>query len=851
MTTLISDLRFAIRTLLKSPGFAAVAIVSLALGIGANTAIFQLIDAVRLRTLPVKSPQELAELRIGDMTHARGNWLRDASVTNPLWEQIRQRQQVFSEIFAWADEDVNLSPTGQAHFAKRLWVSGNFFDALGVRPMLGRVFTPDDDRRGCGLAGAVISYGFWQREFGGSASVIGRKILVGWAGTVEVIGVTPPSFFGLEVGRQFDLAMPICSVATSDEKRLDSGTTWWLTVMGRLKPGVSVAQADAHFQAISPGIFEATLPADYPPVSVKPYLAMKLNAIPAGGGLSSLRDQYSTPLGLLLAIAGLVLLIACANLANLMLARASAREREIAVRLAIGASRARLIQQLMTEGLLLAMAGAGAALFLARELSRFLVAFLGAGDNSVFLDVRPDWRVFGFTAFLALVTCVFFALAPALRATRAQPGDVLKSGSRGMTAGRERFGLRRVLVASQIALSLVLMVGALLFVRSLKNLMTVEPGFRESGILIARVSYGWLDLPPNRYAFSGGIWWSTYKPFRAWTRRPKLRSLPAVMGKSWINTMWMDGSDVSNGRDIFRSLVGPGYFHTIGTPLLAGREFDERDTPTSQNVAIVSEEFAREFSLGPNPIGKRFWIEKTPIGGYAEIACEIVGVAKNSKYRDLRQEFMPVAYFPMSQFPQPVTGFNVLIRSGVGLDALTPSVRRAISDVNPNIGYSFSVFKTRIEESLLRERLMAILSGLFGGLAVLLATVGLYGVISYTVARRTNEIGIRIALGAGRSSVMGLIWRETGLLLAVGLGAGVLIALAGRSRGGGVAIRIAAERSANVCCGGKCAGCRGIGRELCTGEAGGEGGSDGRVAARVGRTRSPRDPHAIPTRSPP
>jgi predicted permease len=255
-------------------------------------------------------------------------------------------------------------------------------------------------------------------------------------------------------------------------------------------------------------------------------------------------------------------------------------------------------------------------------------------------------------------------------------------------------------------------------------------------------------------------------------------SLPVVDGHNWINTMWMDGSDVSNGRDIFRSLVGSGYFHTIGTPLLAGREFDERDTPTSQNAAIVSEEFARVFSLGPDPVGKKFWIERTPIGGYAEIACEIVGVVKNSKYRDLRQDLVPVAYFPISQFPQPVTGFNVLIRSRVGLDALTPSVRRAISDVNPNIGYSFSVFKTRIEESLLRERLMAILSGLFGGLAVLLATVGLYGVISYTVARRTNEIGIRIALGAGKANVIGLILRETGMLLAVGLGAGVAISLA-------------------------------------------------------------------------
>lgn len=770
------DLRYALRILLVSPVFSIAAVVSLALGIGANTAIFQLLDAVRLRTLPVKSPESLVELRVSDMTHARGNWLRDNALTNTLWEAIRKRQQVFSEIFAWADEPFNISTSQEARIVRGLWVSGNLFEALGIHPILGRVFTSTDDHRGCGLTGAVISYGFWQREFGGNLSVIGRKIMLDKT-SVEVIGVAPASFFGLEVGRQFDLALPICA---GGDERLDSGTTWWLTVMGRLKPGLSLVQAEARFQAISSGIFETTLPVDYPPISVRPYLAMKLITIPASGGRSLLREQYSTTLGLLLAIAGLVLLIACANLTNLLLARASAREREIALRRAIGASRAHLIQQLMTEGLLLAVSGAGAALFLASALSRFLVSFLSSGDTSVFLDVHPDWRVFTFTAILALLTCVLFALAPALRATQASPAYVLKSG-RGMTPGSQRFGVRRILVVAQIAVSLVLLVAALLFVRSLRNLTTLEPGFKTRGILLAHVSYGQLDIPPSRLSFVRHELIERVRAIPGVNDAAETASVP-INGNAWTNNMWLDASDSGHGREISRSLVGAQYFRTLGTPLLAGREFDDRDTPTSMNAAIVSEAFARTFSLGPNSVGKKFWIEKTPY--VPQSVYEIVGVVKNSKYRDLRQDFLPVAFFPMSQFRQPLLGGTLVIRSGTSLDALTQSIRRVIVDVNPNIQYFFSVFQTQIEESLLRERLMAMLSGLFGVLAVLLATVGLYGVIAYTVARRTNEIGIRIALGAGRGAVVGLILRETGLLLAGGLGAGLLLSLAlGRAAG--------------------------------------------------------------------
>ena len=395
---MFQDLRYGVRMLLKNRSFTIVAILSLALGIGANTAIFQLIDAVRLRTLPVKAPQELAEVHLSDMKGMRGGIGRPSSVTNLIWEQIRERQQAFTGIFAWGADSVNLAPGGEVRPARLLYISGDFFNTLGLQPKLGRLFTTTDDQRGCAAPGLVISHAFWQREYAGDANVIGRKLTLA-DHSFEIIGVTPASFFGLEVGRSFDLALPICAVPlVRGNDRFLSGIIWWLTVTGRLKPGWSLEQANAHTQAISPGLFEAALPVNYPSPSVKDYLGSKLIAVPAGSGVSQLREEYEQPLWLLLAIGGLVLLIACANLANLLLARASAREREIATRQALGGSRGRLIRQLLVESLLLAGVGAGFGVALAMALSRFLVAFLSTTDNPVFLDLVPDWRVLGFAA---------------------------------------------------------------------------------------------------------------------------------------------------------------------------------------------------------------------------------------------------------------------------------------------------------------------------------------------------------------------------------------------------------------------------------------------------------------------
>ena len=767
------DVCYSVRVLGKSPGFTAVAILSLALGIGANTAIFQLLDAIRLRMLPVRAPQELAEIRVTDMTGARGSINRDNSVTYPIWEQIRRRQQAFSGIFAWSDGLLNLSPSGEVRMAQSLWVTGEFFPTLGIKPVLGRLFTPADDYRGCDIPGAVISYSFWQSEYGGDPSAIGRKLSLNGR-SAEVIGVTPSGFTGLEVGRAFRVAVPVCSVDALWFKALDSGTFWWLAAMGRLKPGWSLERATAQLNSMSAGAFEASLPPNYPAVSVTKYLNMKLTALPAGTGVSQLRDRYSDPLWMLLAIAGLVLLIACANLANLMLARASGRDREIAVRLAIGASRKRLVAQLMTESSVIAVAGAGLGLLAAYRLSRALVLLLGAGNGSAYLNLDIDWRVFAFTCVLAILTCLLFGLAPALRATTGGPSSVLKSSGRGITTDREKFGLRRFLVAAQIALSLVLLVGALLFAGSLRNLLRAQTGFRQDGILIANLSFARADASQVRVLSFQRALLARIQGGHGVISVADTSVIP-IGGSSWSNRTWMDGADSARSRDVLFSRISPGYFRTLGTPLLDGRDFDDRDMPASQKVAIVNEAFARRVANMANPVGQRFRVEATP--STPEMVYEIIGVAGNTKYRTLRENFEPVFYLPLSQDPSPALGDQLLIRSNLSPSELIPAVRRAIGEADPNAHFSFQEYKALIDESLLPERLMATLSSAFGVLAALLSAIGIYGVISYLVARRRNEIGIRMALGANRREIIFMILRETGRVLMIGLAVGTVLSL--------------------------------------------------------------------------
>jgi predicted permease len=774
---MIHDLRFAIRMLLKSRGFTTVAVLSLALGIGANTAIFQLLDAVRLKMLPVPAPQQLAEVRIADMTGARGSFNSQYNaVSNPIWEQIKNRQQGFSSVFAWGRRDFNLAQGGEVRLAKALWVSGDFFNVLGVQPELGRVFSASDDIRGCSTPGVIISHAFWQHEYGGEKNVVGRKLTLG-DHSFEILGVTPASFFGLEVGKSFDVALPICAegIIVGKNSRLDSGTSWWLMVTGRLKSGWSMEQASANLQAISPALFETTLTANYPPVNVKNYLGFKLEAVAAGTGYSALRENYDRPLWLLLAIAALVLLIACANLANLLLARASAREREMAVRQAMGASRGRLIRQLLAESLLLAVVGAALGGFLAQALSRFLVSLLSTANNAVFLDLAPDWRVLGFTAGVAAITCMLFGLTPALRATRIAPGAAMKASGRGLTAGRERFSLRRALVVAQVALSLVLVASAVLFSRSLSKLLTVDAGFQPGGVLIASVGLGRLNMPPERWIDFRRELLERIKSISGVGDASEANLVP-LGGDSTNNNVWIDGTDGQVKADTSISRIAPDYFKTLQTPLLAGRDFNNLDSMAAPKVAIVNETFARKILNGANPVGQRLRIEATPTD--PETVYEIVGLVKDTKYTDLREDFGPIAFFACSQDPRPGSGGLFLIRSNLTQAEITAAVKHVLVEANPAINISFQGFKTIIEESLLRDRLMATLSGFFGLLALLLASIGLYGILSYGVVSRTKEIGIRMALGAESRVVLSLILREALLLVLAGLSVGLPVVFA-------------------------------------------------------------------------
>jgi putative ABC transport system permease protein len=771
------DLRHAVRLLGQSPMFTLVAIASLALGIGANTAIFQLIDAVRLRSLPVHEPSELVSVQLADNTKMRGSQASlYSALTNTVWEKLRDNQQIFSGVLAWASNNFGLAPDGGGGLAQGLFVSGDFFRVLGVQPFMGRVFTAADDRRDCGLPGAVISYAFWQRELGGDPAAIGRKLTVNYRPT-EIIGVTPAGFFGLEVGRSYDVAVPICSQAVlwSEGQWLDEGTVWWLNVVGRLKPGTTREQTSAQLAAISPPIFQATLPPNYPAEGVQDYLKFTLTAVPTGSGVSWLRDQYSESLSLLLGTAGLVLLIACANLANLMLARASARKQEFSVRLALGAPRSRLVRQLTTESLLLAVIGGALGLALAGSLSQVLVASLGTEGDPLFLDLKPEWRVLAFTLGLATLTCVLFGLAPALRASRISPCEAFRANSRTVTSDRAQFGLRQLLVVAQVALSFVLVVGALLFSGSLRNLLAANAGFLQKGVLVSDLDlFRRLNVPyAGRVAFKRDL-------------LQRIRALPGVVsagevgilplsGSSNTDDVWVEGSNRASGLESRFNFVSDGYFKAMGIPLLTGRDFNDRDTVSSAKVAIVNRSFARRLGLGSNPVGRTFRREATPSA--PEQAFEIIGVVADTKYRSLREEFSPIAFLCSAQDAQPDPSAEVVIRSTAAMSETASNVRSLVAQFSPLIAVNFHPFETTVLGGLMRERLMAKLSGFFGLLAAVIAALGLYGVMSYLVARRTNEIGIRMALGAQRRDVLALLLRDVGLLLVSGLVLGAVLSV--------------------------------------------------------------------------
>jgi predicted permease len=775
-TSTLQDIRFALRTLAKSWAFTFTAILILALGIGANTAIFQLLDAVRLRNLPVAHPEQLATVEIKGGNRSFGIHFNEELLTYPQFDEIRRHQEAFSDVFAWGS--LGTLSLGEGSHRKRgrdLWVSSEAFSTLGVPAFRGRLFATEDVQSNCGAPGAVISYGFWQSEFGGEDSAIGRKLVIQDIPT-EVIGVTPPSFFGLEVGRRFDFALPLCALAAYVSPSLNFPARrdfFWLGVMGRLKAGVSVEQGSSQLSSISPGIMEATLSTGYSASALDEYRKFQLAAYPAGNGVSSLRRIYDAPLRLLLGTTALVLLIACANLANLTLARSSTREREMAVRLAVGASRWRLIRELLSESVILAGSGGVVGIALAEVFSRNLVKFLSTESDVIQLDLSLDWRLLTFTAAVCMLTCVIFGLVPALRCSRTEPGVALKGGSRGTTAGRERFTFQRWLIVSQIAVSLVLLVGALLFVRSFWNLMTIDPGFREKDILIARIGLQGVRLSRET------------SPSFVQSLLDHVKTVPYVESAAtsthlplYPGVFWNLGVRVDNAEGSAKfTWVSPGYFQTMGIPLRAGRDFSDRDTTTSPHVAVVNEAFARTF-FGGEALGRVFRTNEEV--DYPEATYQIVGLIRDTKYEQLREPTPPMAFVPASQFPAAANHYFlfIFIRSTAPGSTLIPAVREKLSEVNPDISLEFKAFQTQIENGLTRERMMALLSAFFGGLAALLAMIGLYGVISYIVTMRKNEIGIRMALGASRGTIISGILKQTIYVLVIGVTLGLALALA-------------------------------------------------------------------------
>ncbi len=755
--------------------FTAVAVLSLALGIGANTAIFQLIDAIRLRALPVANPQELGYLDYADGSKRSGWWsTRSATFTSANWDSIGRNQQAFSDVIAWSAKQFNLTLEGKARYAEGLFVSADFFRVLGARAAIGRVFAVEDDRPGCGSPGAVIGYSFWQSEFAEDPAVTSRTVRLDGR-LFPIVGVAEPDFFGVEIGHKFEVAVPLCSDPMFWEPGKGHTTqrnAWWLSIMGRLKPGWTLERANAQIQAVSPAIMRESLPEAYRVDDAKKFLANKLTVTAGATGVSQLRRQYQDPLWILLATTGLVLLIACANLANLLLARASAREREIAIRQAVGASRSRIVLQLLSESMLLALFGAGLGAALAALLSRGLVAFLTTEQNRMFVGLGLDWRVLGFTAAIAILTCVLFGLAPALRATSVAPASVIRSGGRGLTAGREKFSLRRMLVIAQVAMSMVLLAGALLFVRSLQKLMAVEPGFRPEGIVSVRVDYRAAHFPKQQMS---EVRRETLEKLRQRTGAISAGEvdMTPVAGGGWDQHAWEPGFGGPR-LDVMFNRSGPGYFRTMGTSFVAGRDFDEHDNLSAPNVAIVNEQFARQIFQGKNPIGRTFRREE--FGDHPDSQFLVVGLVRDTKYYELREDFRPIAYVSEAQNEEPGSDANFVLRTNAPLGEFYHNAEAAVAEIHPGLGVDFTVLTTQIKQSLMRDRLMAALAGAFGLLAGLLAVLGLYGVIAYMVARRRNEIGVRIALGASRGRVIALVLREAILLLAIGLMLGAALA---------------------------------------------------------------------------
>ena len=775
---LSADTRYALRTMRKSPAFTFVVVLTLALGIGANTTIFTLVDAVLLRPAPVAHPEELYQVMFGG-PGSGGRASVDGTFTSAVWEALRSRQDVFSGMAAWADEEFNLARGGAVDHVDGMWVSGDYFATLGVQPTIGRLIAPDDDRRGCPTI-AVLGYDFWQSRYAGAADVIGSTMSINSA-PFEIVGVSARGFNGLDIGHRFDVAAPTCATRALDDpvSRLDVRDWWWLWIGGRLKPGLTPAQATARLAAMSRPMMEAALPPDRNHDEQQQFLRRTVRVAPAAGGIQgdqSLQDHFGTPLLLLLAIVGLVLLIACANVAALMLARASSQRREVAVRLALGAGRMRIARQLLVFSGVLSCSGAATGVLLARWATPMLVRGISTHTDHVVLNLTPDWRIAAFTAMIAIATGVLFGILPAFRSTRV-PVTVT---TRGAGANETHGALRTWIAAGQMALSLVVLVASALLLRSFVDVVRLDPGFDPHNLLLVTVPLYSSDIPASRNDAT----------FDALERR--LAGLPGVVGigRGYVVPLAPHGqngrvqSDVPGaptGRKAVALLnfVSPGYFEAMRMPLLAGRDVATTDTSAALRVAIVNESAARTFFPGVNPLGHV--ISMGNPSGRPSVPIRVVGIVADATYRALKGPKPATIFFPLRQVPNQVGENTYAIRTAGPPNALRPAVIAAVAEIGRDIPLQFNTMQTQLDDAMVQDRMLATLSGFFGVLALLLAMVGLYGSVSYRVATRASEFGVRVALGAGASAIVRLVMRDVVGTLTVGLVIGLGLSIAATS----------------------------------------------------------------------
>lgn len=789
MISIWNDIRYAIRGFRRTPLFTVVAVVSLAFGIGANTAVFSLLDQVMLRLLPVKQPEQLVLLTTRG-SHYGSNWGMNA-ISYPMYSDFRSHNQVFSGMFCRFPFDVSLGYGNHTERVGAELVSGSYFPVLGVTAALGRTFTPEQDRTPGGEPFAVLSYSFWQTRFSSDRNILGKTLVIN-GHDMTVIGVAEPGFDGVELGHTTKVFIPIMMKAqvTPFWDGMKDRRQRWVNAFGRLNPGVSVQQAKASLQPFMHSMLEMEVkePAfrNASSYTKQQFLKSWMDLLPGSQGRSYLREQLSTPLWVLMGITGAVLLLACANLANLLLARATTREREIAIRFAIGASRRRIIRQFLVESLLLSGFGAVAGLLVAFWADRLLLmAYLpadSAGDLTI--SAAPDVRILGFTLITMLLTALIFGLVPALRGSRSEVAPTLKDQG-GAVVGGSNVLFRKVLVGVQVTLSLLLLIAAALFLRTLTNLRNLGPGFPVERLV-------GFNLDPSANGYSGERAKLFYKTLTSGlesvpgVRSVGLASMRILAGDEWDSSVTVEGYSAKPGQspEPFMNSVSPNYFATMGIPIVMGRDFTVKDVQrikhgpdkddTSPTTIMINEAFARKFFAGRNPIGLHIGFGSDP---GTKTDMEVIGVVKDVKYTNLRDQIPVQAFIPYLA-DEHVGGMTVYLRTTADPRQIMSIVRQKVRRLDPNIPiFDMRTTEQQLDLSLRTERLVASLSTVFGFLATLLAVIGLYGVMAYTVARRTREIGIRMALGAVQGNVIWMVMREVLLVIAAGVAIGIPLAI--------------------------------------------------------------------------